>query len=73
MIRSFLALYRLDVGLETAHALDDESVAAGREVLTDERRASFYQRLDERLGAIGDIRGGAIASSIRSEAVPRCG
>jgi hypothetical protein len=35
-----------------------------RKYPTDERRASFYQRLDERLGGMGAIRGGTIASSV---------
>lgn len=64
MIRSFLALYRLDLGIETAHLLTMNLSLPDRKYPTDERRASFYHRLDERLGAIGAIRGGTIASSV---------
>ena len=64
MIRSFLALYRLDLGIETAHLLTMNVSLPDRKYPTAERRASFYQRLEERLGAIGAIRGGTIASSI---------
>jgi putative ABC transport system permease protein len=64
MIRSFLALYQLDRGIETAHLLTMNLSLPDRKYPTDERRASFYQRLEERLGAIGAIRGGTIASSL---------
>ena len=64
MIRSFLALYRLNLGIETAHLLTMNLSLPDRKYPTDERRASFYQRLDERLGGMGAIRGGTIASSV---------
>jgi putative ABC transport system permease protein len=64
MIRSFLALYRLDLGIETGHLLTMNLTLSDRKYPTDELRALFYQRLDERLGAIGAIRGGTIASSV---------
>jgi putative ABC transport system permease protein len=64
MIRSFLALYQLDRGLETAHLLTLNLSLPNQKYPTDERRASFFQRLDERLGAIGAIRGGTLASSV---------
>ena len=64
MIRSFLALYRLDRGIETAHLLTMNLSLPDRKYPTAERRASFFQRLDERLGAIAAIRGGTLASSV---------
>jgi putative ABC transport system permease protein len=63
MIRSFLTLYRLDLGIETAHLLTMNLVLPDRKYPTPEQRAAFYHRLDERLGAIGSIRGGTIASN----------
>ena len=63
MMRSFLTLYRLDIGVETAHLLTLNLVLPDRKYPTPEQRAAFYQRLDERLGAIGSIRGATIASN----------
>ena len=63
MMHSFLTLYRLDVGVETAHLLTLNLVLPDRKYPTPEQRAAFYHRLDERLGAIGSIRGGTIASN----------
>jgi len=63
MIRSFLTLYRLDLGVETAHLLTMNLVLPERKYPTPEQRAAFYQRLDERLGAIRSIRSGTIATN----------
>ena len=63
MMRSFLMLYRLDIGVETAHLLTLNLVLPDRKYPTPEQRAAFYHRLDQRLGAIGSIRGGTIASN----------
>jgi putative ABC transport system permease protein len=64
MIRSFLALYRLDVGIDTAHLLTMNTSLPDGKYLTAERRAVFYERLDQRLAAIAAVRGGTIASHI---------
>src|SRR4029077_16253494 len=64
IIRSFLALYRLNLGIETSHLLTMNLSLPDRKYPTEEHRASFYQRLDERLGGMGAIRGGTIASSV---------
>jgi putative ABC transport system permease protein len=63
MMRSFLALYRLDPGIETAHLLIMNLSLPDRKYPTLERRAAFYQRLEERIGAMSTIRG-TIASNI---------
>jgi len=63
MMRSFLTLYRLDIGVETSHLLTLNLVLPDRKYPTPEQRAAFYHRLDERLGAIGSIRAGTIASN----------
>ena len=62
MIRSFLTLYRLDLGIETAHLLTMNLTLPDRKYPTPEERAAFYDRVDERLGAIGAI-GGATSTS----------
>jgi putative ABC transport system permease protein len=63
MMRSFLTLYRLDTGVDTSHLLTLSLTLPDRKYPTPEQRAAFYHRLDERLGAIGPIRGGTIASN----------
>jgi len=63
MMRSFLTLYRLDVGVETSRLLTLNMVLPDRKYPTPEQRAAFYHRLDERLAAIGSIRGGTIATN----------
>jgi predicted permease len=63
MIRSFMTLYRLDLGVETAHLLTMNLQLPDRKYPTPEQRAAFYQRLDERLGAISSIRAGTIATN----------
>ena len=55
---------RVDLGIQTAHLLTMNLSLPDGKYPTDERRASFYQRLDERLGAISAIRGSTIASSV---------
>jgi len=63
MIRSFFTLYRLDLGVETAHLLTMNLVLPEKKYPTPEQRAAFFQRLDERLGAISAIRAGTIATN----------
>ncbi len=63
MIRSFMTLYRLDLGIETAHLLTMNLQLPDRKYPTPEQRAAFYQRLDERLRAISSIRAGTIATN----------
>jgi len=63
MIHSFLTLYRLDIGVETSHLLTLNLVLPDRKYPTPEQRAAFYHRLDERLGAIGTIRGATISTN----------
>ena len=63
MMRSFLTLYRMDLGIETAHLLTMNLQLPERKYPTPEQRAVFYQRLDDRLGAISTIRAGTIATN----------
>lgn len=64
MIRSFLTLYRLDLGIETTQLLTMNLSLPDQKYPTPERRAEFVHRLDERLAAIATIRAGTIASNI---------
>jgi predicted permease len=64
MVHSFLTLYRLDLGVETAHLLTMSlSLPAGK-YPTPAARAAFAERLEERLGAVSTIRGGTLASHV---------
>jgi putative ABC transport system permease protein len=64
MIRSFLALYRADLGIETAHLLTMNLALPDGKYPTPEQRAAFYHRLDERLGAINTVRGATMTSHV---------
>jgi predicted permease len=64
MVRSFLALYRIDLGIETAHLLAMNLSLPDQKYPTEGQRAAFYHRLDERLGGIGGVRGASVTSSV---------
>jgi putative ABC transport system permease protein len=64
MMRSFLTLYRLDVGVETAHLLTMRLALPNQKYPTPEQRRVFYERLEQRLAGIGGIQAGTIATNI---------
>ena len=64
MMRSFLALYRLDPGIETRNLLTMNLALPDHKYPTPERRADFYRRLDERLGAIGAAGSAAMTTNV---------
>jgi putative ABC transport system permease protein len=64
MIRSFLTLYRLDLGIETAHLLTMKLSLPERKYPTAEERAAFYKRAEDRIGSINTLRGVTVASNI---------
>ncbi len=51
MMRSFLALYQSDIGIDTSRLLTARLLVPGRTYASVEDRALFLQRLDERLAA----------------------
>ena len=55
MMRSFLKLYRLDLGIETSHLLTMRLTLPNQKYPTPEHRQAFYDRLDERLAGLGGI------------------
>ena len=63
MMRSVLALYQRDAGVETAHVLTMRLQLPGRKYSTPEARRDFYQRLDERLAALGNVQAASIVSN----------
>jgi putative ABC transport system permease protein len=64
MIRSFLNLYRFDVGIETAQLLTVRLALPTQKYPTPEQRRAFYERLDQRLAGLGGIQVGAITTNM---------
>ena len=53
MVRSFLTLYRLDLGVESGHLLSMRLTLVERKYPTPESRRQFYERLEGELSRIG--------------------
>jgi putative ABC transport system permease protein len=63
MMRNFLTLYRLDLGIDTSHLLTTSVALPERKYPAIEQRLAFYQQLEERLRASTKIRAASIASN----------
>jgi predicted permease len=55
MMRSFLRMYRLDLGFDTARLVTAQMQLAARKYPTADARASFLERVEERLTSISAI------------------
>ena len=64
MIRSFLNLYRLDLGIETSQLLTMRLSLPNQKYPTVEQRRAFYERLDRRLAGVGGIQSATIATNM---------
>jgi putative ABC transport system permease protein len=64
MMRSFLALYRMDVGIDTSRLLTMRLALANEKYPTPEQKAAFYDRLDERLGALAGVTSATFATTV---------
>ncbi|HMJ86768.1 MAG TPA: ABC transporter permease [Vicinamibacterales bacterium] len=64
MMRSFLTLYRLDVGVDTAHLLTMRLALPAQKYLTIESRRAFFERLDQRIAGISGIQAGMITTNM---------
>jgi putative ABC transport system permease protein len=64
MMRSFLALYRLDLGVDTSRLVTMQLIMPSRKYPSLADRTAFLQRIDERLGTVPTIMGAATASNI---------
>ena len=62
MMRSFLNLYRMDIGIETSQLLTMRLNLPNRKYPTVEQRRAFYDRLDQRLAGIGGIQAATITT-----------
>jgi predicted permease len=62
MMRNFLTMYRMDIGVETAPLLTMSLALPERKYPALEQRLDFYQRLQERLAGSGQLRAVTVAS-----------
>src|SRR5205823_3561292 len=63
MMRSFVNMYRMDVGIETSRLLTMGFILPTRKYTTRESRIDFMHRMEERLNANGAIAGASTAGS----------
>jgi predicted permease len=64
MMRSFLALYRMDVGVDTSQLLTMRLALANEKYPTPAHKAAFYDRLDERLATHPGVKSATLATSV---------
>jgi predicted permease len=62
MMRSFLRLYQMDIGIDTSPLVTMSLVLPARKYPTFDERIGFLQRVNERLNAIGSIEGATTAN-----------
>jgi putative ABC transport system permease protein len=62
MMRNFLTMYQLDIGVETSNLLTMQLSLPERKYPVGEQRLAFYQRLEERLNANPQFRAVSVAS-----------
>jgi putative ABC transport system permease protein len=64
MMRSFFALYRMDLGIDTSQLLTMRLALANEKYPTPARKTAFYDRIDERLAALAGVKSATIATSV---------
>jgi predicted permease len=64
MIRNFLTMYRLDLGIETSQLLTMNLALPDRKYPALEQRLAFYERLEERLRANPKIESATVTSNL---------
>ena len=63
MMRSFLTLYQMDLGIETSHLLTMRLTLPLTKYPKPEPRTALYQHLEERLRGVGAIQASALTSN----------
>jgi predicted permease len=63
MMRSFLNLYRVDLGIDTSRLVTMQLVLPERRYKSSEEKNAFIRRVDDRLAAIGAIEAATTASN----------
>jgi putative ABC transport system permease protein len=64
MIRSFMKLYTLDIGIRTDHLMTMRMQLPDTKYATPEARRLFYDRVEPRLAAIPGVEGVALTTSV---------
>ena len=64
MIRSFVAMYTIDIGIITDHLMQMGMQLPETKYPTPESRRAFYERLEPRLASIPGIEGSAFTTSV---------
>ena len=64
MIRSFLTLYRMDLGIRTERVLTMRMTLADRKYPTPADWLAFHDRLAERVGSVPGVRSASLASAL---------
>ena len=63
MMRSFMALYRMDLGIDTSRLLTMQMPLSYRKYRNADERNAFIKRVEERLAAVGAIEAATVASN----------
>ena len=64
MMRSFMNLYHMDIGVDTSRLVTMQLIFPARTYASLESRALFLQRLDDRLNGIGTIAGASSTNTL---------
>jgi putative ABC transport system permease protein len=64
MMRSFLSLYQMDLGIDTTPLLTMRFNLPDRKYPTPEIRRAFFERLDERLAGVPNLQSGTITTNV---------
>jgi putative ABC transport system permease protein len=64
MMRSFLVLYRLDLGIDTSHLLTMRLALPNQKYGTPDLRRAFYERLEARLAGAGGITAASMTTNM---------
>ncbi|MGH9387403.1 MAG: ABC transporter permease [Vicinamibacterales bacterium] len=64
MMRNFLTMYRMDLGIETAHLTTMSLALPDRKYPSLEQRLAFYDRLQQRLQRVPNVRAVTVVSNI---------
>jgi putative ABC transport system permease protein len=63
MMRSFMAMYRMDLGIDTSRLLTMQMALSYRKYRNADERNAFIKRVEERLAAVGGLEAATVASN----------
>jgi putative ABC transport system permease protein len=63
MMRSFMAMYRMDLGIDTSRLLTMQMALSYRKYRNADERNAFIKRVEERLAAVGALEAATVASN----------